>query len=416
MYGKNNLQTDFIHVVYVSSSQFMKATAASIVSLFDNTNSKVCIHLLHDKSTTFDCKRKLLEMASKYSQQIIFYNPSEYTPDVYTELHKLSKKISWGREDLLDINFFRMTFMQVLPTSVKKAIFMDSDTIINMDIRKMWEQPVGENGFAAVSEVEATFNHMLPKGIVEIGLVKSNEDYFCDGIFMVDMDKHRQHMNLAADGLKMLAENPKCDLFSQDIHNYYFSDKYYKLPVWCDTFTDGVRLVEGSTAEPKEAIYHYAGRAVNITSINDKFDELFFKYYCMTPFFDGSQFLRIVKDTLMVKNQIDLQFMKSIRGRKLAIAGNKDVDVKRLVDAKIFSEEVQFINIYDENTINIGRLIEFMKSNGVTDNIYIILSSNYDIISKHLNNQGFREWKDFVDGNIMFNAPMPYTRGRIYNI
>ena len=131
------MQTDFIHVVYVSSSQFMKATAASIVSLFDNTNSKVCIHLLHDKSTTFDCKRKLLEMASKYSQQIIFYNPSEYTPDVYTELHKLSKKISWGREDFLDISFFRMTFMQVLPNSVKKAIFMDSDTIINMDIRKM---------------------------------------------------------------------------------------------------------------------------------------------------------------------------------------------------------------------------------------------------------------------------------------
>ena len=133
----------------------------------------------------------------------------------------------------------------------------------------------------------------------------------------------------------------------------------------------------------------------------------------------SSQFMKATaasKDTLMVKNQIDLQFMKSIRGRKLAIAGNKDVDVKRLVDAKIFSEEVQFINIYNENTINIGHLIEFMKSNGVTDNIYIILSSNYDIISKHLNNQGFREWKDFVDGNIMFNAPMPYTRGRIYNI
>ena len=46
---KDNLQTDFIHVVYVSSSQFMKATAASMVSLFDNTNSKVCIHLLHYK-------------------------------------------------------------------------------------------------------------------------------------------------------------------------------------------------------------------------------------------------------------------------------------------------------------------------------------------------------------------------------
>ena len=72
------------------SGRFSKYPATSMVSIFENTNSKITIHLIHDSTLTESNREKFIELAENYRQQIQFYNLERLKPE----------KLQWIRDTI----------------------------------------------------------------------------------------------------------------------------------------------------------------------------------------------------------------------------------------------------------------------------------------------------------------------------
>ena len=238
MINRNNISTEMINVcyaIYDKTGNFSKIAATSILSLLENTESWVTIHILHDNTLSTENIKNFIYLARKYNQHIIFYNIEELLP---TEI-SLLKQENQGRFSIAAM--YRLLIMHLLPNTISKVIYLDCDTIVNIDIQDLYDEDIKNNVLGAVAECDATYNHAVEKDICNDGFVEQN-NYFCSGILLINMDEYRKYASLCIDGIKFLAEHPSYDCPDQDILNYYFSNKYKKLSVKYNTFTKALKL------------------------------------------------------------------------------------------------------------------------------------------------------------------------------
>ena len=200
----NNYNTNMVHIcyaIYDKTGSFSRIAAASLQSLYDNTEAWVTVHILHDNTLSEENKEKYIYQARIHGQNIVFYNMDELLPDVIAKIN------ANDNDRFSPAAMYRLLLMHVLPKNIKKIIYLDCDTIINLDIEKLYNEPVGENGVAAVAELEATFYHAVEKEICNNGTVK-RENYFCSGILMFDMEKYKNYPDICLDGMKFLKKHP----------------------------------------------------------------------------------------------------------------------------------------------------------------------------------------------------------------
>lgn len=254
-----------IHVCYAmydKNGNFSRLIATSIQSLYENTKSWLTVHILHDNTLSEENKGKFIYQARSYGQNVVFYNMDELLP-------RETGKIKEGNQGRFSpAAMYRLLLMHVLPKSVKKIIYLDCDTIINLDIKELYNEPVGENGVASVAELEATCNHAVEKAICCDGIVE-RENYFCSGVLLFDMKAYEKHPNICIDGIEILKKHPEYDCPDQDILNYNFSKMYYHLPVKYDIFVDALRLPDVNKTVLDNCIYHFAGNAMDIMKMDD---------------------------------------------------------------------------------------------------------------------------------------------------
>ena len=117
-----------------------------MTSIFENTHSKVTVHILHDDTLTDDNRRKFLRTAEKYSQGIEFHDVTEYRDRVDQDIQDLYMSgFTVG-------TLYKLAIHELLP--LDKVIYLDGDIIVNLDIRDLWEIDTGDNCLAgAVDEV-----------------------------------------------------------------------------------------------------------------------------------------------------------------------------------------------------------------------------------------------------------------------
>ena len=177
-----------IHVcfgLHDADGHFSKFVGTTMASIFENTSAPVTIHILHDPTLTADNRDKFSYLAGCYGQRVNFHNVAALCPN----------EINFLREKLLDkINtrfsigaFYRLLMKKIFGNG--KMIYLDADTIVNLDIIELWRQDLGNFTVAAVPEVEATFNNMVSnKFVLNTGRVRK-ENYFCSGVMIFDLDK-----------------------------------------------------------------------------------------------------------------------------------------------------------------------------------------------------------------------------------
>jgi len=218
-----------IHVaygLYDKIGRYAKFTGVSMLSLFDNTKSEVMIHLLHDNTLTEENKSKLQDVADRFNRQIKFYNVEVLCAD----------RISYFKENFLKLQesrfsfgtMFRLVIPNLIDAEIDKIIYLDSDTIVNLDIAEFWNLELGDKIFAVVSEKQMGVPTELSP-ICFDGLVKV-EDYFNAGVLLIDLNRLRNEIKTLENGIKFIAENPRYYFFDQDILNYTFSTRTLKLP------------------------------------------------------------------------------------------------------------------------------------------------------------------------------------------
>ena len=127
-----------IHVcfgLYDKDGRYSKFTGTTIASIFENTKSKVTAHILHDDTLTDDNQDKFSYLAGQYNQQIKFYNVEKICADKIERIRQMmSSAAMFSRFTIGAV--YRILAADLLPKDIDNTIYLDSDIIVNLDIKE----------------------------------------------------------------------------------------------------------------------------------------------------------------------------------------------------------------------------------------------------------------------------------------
>lgn len=113
--------------------------------------------------------------------------------------------------------YYRLLTPLILPYSVKRALYIDSDAIVADSLRPLWDTPLGDLPVAAVHDQNISESYRL-------GLRDPN-NYFNGGVLLFNVETWR-HEKIAEKGFQFVRSNPdKIKHWDQDVLNYLFEDR-----------------------------------------------------------------------------------------------------------------------------------------------------------------------------------------------
>lgn len=298
--SQENETIEVLYALMDKSGKYSKYVGVSICSLFENTKSKVRVHIFHDGSIKGENRKNFEILAEKYGQEIIFYNVRQLQLKVLEEAEQIMKK-ALKDSRYTEAALYRLLAPQILPQEVERLIYLDADTLVNMDILKLWKEKTGSRGMAAVFEEDFLAHYKIVKKGIKDDIRKlldyfeslgvKLKDGFNSGVLLMDLREIRKLGNLLISGLKvMVGVESDNNFYDQNILNFYFGNNAYHLPWhynilqhWDREFT-ATRNVAG--------IYHYMGRSLTMDE-HELRDIIFYDYLAKTPWMNGKLLCRM---------------------------------------------------------------------------------------------------------------------------
>ena len=188
----------------------------------------ITINILHDNTLTDDNRNKFISLVSTYNQLVEFYNVEELCADRIAKIHECFPEIDKSHFSIA--MFYRFFIPHILPAKIEKAVYLDADIIVNLDINELWQIEMGNNPLAVVLEVDQGASPKEASRMCYDGIVKE-ENYFNSGVLVMNLEVLRKEDDNISKGMKFIGEHPKYHLADQEILNYCFETRTFKLPV-----------------------------------------------------------------------------------------------------------------------------------------------------------------------------------------
>ena len=284
-----------IHVcfgMYDKTGRYSKFTGTAMLSIFENHNPppqrlpSITVHILHDNTLTQDNREKFIYLAGRYNQLVKFYNVEELCPDKISEIIEAAPGV---KNSFVSLGtFYRLMVPVIIPTELDRIIYLDSDLIVNLDIKELWQIELNDKLLAAFPETLNNGKVTKSYSLCEDGIVKC-EDYFNSGVTIMNLNRLRDEENIITNGLLFRARNPRYqDYRDQNVLNYCFSTQALKLPINLNRFVIFARHYKETTQ--KGMIYHYVGSSLpgwgmNF-DLNDPFSKIWMNYFVKSPWFN----------------------------------------------------------------------------------------------------------------------------------
>jgi len=388
-----------IHVCYCfcdKTGHYAKFAGTSILSMLENTGAEITVHILHDNTLTSENIDRFNYLVGRYNQYVKFYNLDELFPDKIDEIKRLVPDVEKSKVTVGA--FYKLLIPQALPNKIEKAIFIDPDTIVNLDIKELWQIDLEDKLLGVVPEVENGANPTKSFLLCSEGFVKS-EDYFNTGVFLMNLNALRGEEKKIMQGVKFRGENLNQKYFEQTVLNYCFSTQTLKLPTKFNRFVRQERSQSEQVIEKK--IYHYSDGSSRMgLDMNDIFNRLWMDYFIKTPWFDEKTMEQLYIGLQKIRNDLKdstLRISKALMGktRVFFVEPAKEATIK-----KAFAVDKDEIIIPAENNNSIQKLLNAMKvSKGKS--VFFIMTEK--ILNKpfpldQLKKEGFSEGKNFLKG------------------
>ncbi len=260
-----------INIFYAVDDNFAKYTIVSIVSLIDNCdkNKDYEITILHT-----GISKPIMDEAYKLQTPKI----SIIFKDVHEYLNSISKKLPI-RDYYSKTTYYRLFIADMYP-NLKKAIYIDSDTIVVGDISELYEVELGDNLVAGCHE-QAMIQVNEYGEYVEFVLGISRYNYFNAGIILINCEEFR----------KVGVLDKFIDLLG--VYSFVVTQDEDYLNVICEDrtlFLNQGWNVEAQFDVPVEEkdykIIHYMMVAKPWHYEDCKLKEYFWKYAKLSPFYD----------------------------------------------------------------------------------------------------------------------------------
>lgn len=190
-----------------------------MTSIFENTSSKVTVHILHDDTLTEGNRHKFMRTAEKYHQGVNLLDVSEYVSKYKDKLLQAARRWPIGA-------MYRLFAPDVMP-ELDKIIYLDCDILVNMDIAELWAVDDGNKAICgAVDMPGEKLNTSFFREKMRILLNGCRpESYINSGVLVMSLDRIRRRGNFFKLITDWLAERGNIVLApDQDAINAVFRD------------------------------------------------------------------------------------------------------------------------------------------------------------------------------------------------
>ena len=235
--------TETIYLAASSDDNYAQHVGVMLQSLLRNTQTpeSICCYLISCGIST-ENQQFLHDVANKFNAQLHIITTDE---SKYQNLPTLRYGIA---------AYQRLLLPDYLPDNIEKVIYLDADTLVLDDIRKLWTIDLTGKPLGAVE-------NLSPKACKNLGFKRT--EYFNSGMLVIDLIRWRQQ-NIYKRTLAFIRENlHKLRYFDQCALNYIFFGQWHKLPLRWNQQADiyGVlkKYAQGcgySTDELRQAITH----------------------------------------------------------------------------------------------------------------------------------------------------------------
>jgi len=390
-----------VHVSYSLSDKsglYSKFVGVSMLSMFENTNANVIVHLLHDDTLSDKNRERFQSLAKQYHQKILFYNVLELAKDTWGEAERIHLE-GVSSERYTKANMFQFLLPELLP-NVNKVIRLDADTVFNIDVQKLWNEKV-DTEVGAISDYELLSSF----GLKMLGIDKrcsalyeetdaTLETAFNAGVTVFRLDLMRKTFdNLLIAGVKLLKEHPKFHFFDNDILIAFFAKTYTHLPIKYNLRLNYV--IQYGKNELTEGIYHYVGRNYSL-NVSDVRYKLFLDYLICSPWFDSSVFSSVCKTiqrTNAMKVQRRLQvinFINRVCSTKKRVIVGLSNDEKRIRKELFIADDEPFV----EFLLDKEKILPYPFET----HFHLLFLPYYDKIKNILEKMGYEEFVHFANG------------------
>lgn len=279
------------------SGKYFINAYVTILSIFENTKEKIVVHILHDETITHGQKH-LEDLCASYRHEICFHRVPEF--DRHTA-STISERFNIGA-----------TYMYFAHEFVKseKVVYLDCDVIVNMDIRKLYDIPMGASIFASTPDYcpywknNGTARKKYAEKIKYLGL--KPDSYISSGMVLINLDKLRELSSteniFVKKTLDAINKGIRLDYPDMDILNAVAAMVPDSVLLLDKKFNLWNRALHLGLPELEDTIFHY------VTKPDKAFfpaHVLFWKYYAMSPF-AGDMFERMSA----AYSAKDMDFMK----------------------------------------------------------------------------------------------------------
>ena len=368
---------------------------------------------MHDGSISEANREKFRQLTAAFKAELHFYD----IPAEHAELLARGREIfaaGLASQRFTSVNMYRLLLAQVLPDTVARVIYLDADTIVNLDIASLWREDLGRFPLGAVPELsvakhfgQADKAHASSSFLYE-KCGATQETVFNSGILLLDLTQLRSR-NLFLEGLAFLAQyEDDFDSYDNDILIAFYGDNYQHLPWQYNIHTKWARAFDQSNNRTlPSGIYHYQGRDYGL-DLSDCYHRLFLTNLQQTPWWQEdiiSKSYQLTREITLTNVQNRLRQIQRIenscRRKQRVFMGLAGDEARLRQDFKLRPEE-HFITLspggqlplpYDPRT-----------------HIYLIFWSNYGEVKALLEKAGLQEYEDFADGTRL----MPEQSGDIF--
>jgi len=167
-----------MNIVYHCTDLFAPITAVSIISIFENNKEaeKISVYIVENKVSDSN-KLKIKQMAEQYSRDIFFLPMPNIQEDYKFSITQVKKK--W----LLD-SYCRLFLGTILPESVERVLYLDSDTLCNGSLKELYSTNLEECYCGGVSDC-------LGEKYYNLFDMDKNSSYCNSGMLLFDLKAWR---------------------------------------------------------------------------------------------------------------------------------------------------------------------------------------------------------------------------------
>lgn len=206
-----------IPIFLISDEKYAKYAAVTIQSVISGTNEKLAFYVL-DGGISEDIAKKMFQMVEKSKNSIEFIKIDIKLFEKFPNLAHFSLN-----------SYFRYLIADLKP-EIKKALYIDTDMIIDGDVAEIYNAELDGMPLGAVPYIEEDLHLNKFKKYKSILGLPNNHLYFNSGLLLIDCEYWRKH-NIAETLLNKTTEIcDKLQMPDQDVLNIVFADNYKILP------------------------------------------------------------------------------------------------------------------------------------------------------------------------------------------